>query len=242
MIHDGHLPSKHPSCSVRNSERQRRINSQLHCRKLAQGEKRLNPLPPLLDGMVSVCGAPCRIKCCRARGTPDLSLAGPLRSLSWSSWSRQSLALGRTPVRSTKHFQHKRQPVHKDQSRVSKGKREAGNTYWSKSRPNMPFGPRTYPIPSGWVHLIVVLKPWWEWMYSSHSNFRLLLLSYTPSQWLIGCRLVRIIWVGIVMFFGCKSRIFKTNLAAWLKIGVPKNPHHFIMFGLKNNPCGGWVF
>lgn len=60
MIHDGHLPSKHPSCSVRNSERQRRINSQLHCRKLAQrGEKRLNPLPPLLDGMVSVCGAPC---------------------------------------------------------------------------------------------------------------------------------------------------------------------------------------
>lgn len=48
--------------------------------------------------------------------------------------------------------------------------------------------------------------------------------------------------IKIVMFFKCKSRIFKTNLAAWLKIGVPKNPHHFIMVGLKNNPCGGWVF
>ena len=108
MIHDGHLPSKHPSCSVRNSERQRRINSQLHCRKLAQrGEKMLNPLPPLLDGMVSVCGdTSCRIKCCKTRGTPELSLAGPLRNLSWSSWSRRSLALGRTPVRSTKQFQH----------------------------------------------------------------------------------------------------------------------------------------
>ena len=190
------------------------------------------------------------------RETLDLSLAGPLRSPSWSSWSRRSLALAQAlsaekkAVESLCFFQ---KGEGKLGTRMDQNEDQTCHLACKRIQSLLQV---ESVVESIYVHfdcleaMMGMLECW-----NVFKPFRLVVFLPIPQMWLIGCRLVRIfIWVRIKyriyqtvvkgflsrMSFGCKSAMFKTNLATWLKNGVPKNPHHLI--SMKTNPCEVWVY